>query len=336
MSLPKQSVREADLVSLSAYLHALEAKMLTGEKLARMIDAPRFDEAARMAAECGYPDVSALDVFGIERALSAHRLAVYDDLARTEAAVPILDMFRVKYDYHNVKTLVKSMGANEDATRILSECGRVPSRLLTEAFISGERSDIPQDLRDAFHDGVSILSRTSNPQLSDISADRLYFAETLRLAEDTGNAALIAYARLLIDAANLRTFVRAKRTARPDGFLSGAIFDGGNAKAADILALSPAGENAASVFTVSALAPAAALAAETIAGKTQTAFERALDNAVYAAGSDTRYVPFGAETVLSYLLALDWEITSIRTALTGKLAGIAPELLRERVREGNV
>ena len=38
----------------------------------------------------------------------------------------------------NVKVLVKSMGANVDATHILSESGRIDIPKLTEAFISGD------------------------------------------------------------------------------------------------------------------------------------------------------------------------------------------------------
>ena len=53
----KKCVREKYLY-LSAMLRAREAKMLTRDKAERMIDAPSFDEAAKMLTDCGYKDLS--------------------------------------------------------------------------------------------------------------------------------------------------------------------------------------------------------------------------------------------------------------------------------------
>jgi vacuolar-type H+-ATPase subunit C/Vma6 len=39
---------------------------------------------------------------------------------------------------------------------------------------------------------------------------------------------------------------------------------------------------------------------------------------------------------MSYLAKLEWEITALRMILTGKLTGIASEIIRERLREGYV
>ena len=55
----KKCVREKYLY-LSAMLRAREAKMLTRDKAERMIDAPSFDEAAKMLTDCGYKDMSGL------------------------------------------------------------------------------------------------------------------------------------------------------------------------------------------------------------------------------------------------------------------------------------
>ena len=42
---------------------------------------------------------------------------------------------------------------------------------------------------------------------------------------------------------------------------------------------------------------------------------------------------FGEEAVLAYLAAVETEITAVRMILTGKLAGIAPQTIRERLRD---
>ncbi|MDR2420870.1 MAG: V-type ATPase subunit [Oscillospiraceae bacterium] len=331
-----KKTNDADLAALSAVLRAREAKMLTRERAERMIEAAGFEEAAKMADELGWRDMSGLDAFGIEDALSERRAAVYAEISKTEAALPVVRMFMLKYDYHNVKTLVKSMGANEDATRILSESGRVGAKEITEAFISGERGDLPPRLRQAMSEGVGTLSRTSNPQLSDLTADRLYYTELTELAEETGDEFIRGYARLLIDGANLRTFVRSARTGRTREFLASALFDGGSTPVNDILGLEYTGEGVPAVFKAEALAPAARLARETLAGGQQMSFERECDNAARAYAESVKFVPFGAGVVLRYLLALDWEMTAVRMILAGRLAGVEPEKIRERLREAYV
>jgi len=329
-------VRDTDLLSLSAIIRYREVKLLTTDRIERMLDATRFVDAAKQLEECGYPDMSTLDVFGIEDALSKRRADLYNEFAKNEAAEQIVTLFRLKYDYHNVKTLVKSMGANNDATRILSQSGRFSAEEIAGAFISGERDSLPEKLRTAISEGVGTLARTSNPQLSDITADKLYFEELIDTANATKYDMVIDYARLLVDGANLRTFVRAARTGRPREFLDLAIFEGGNAKKADITALEYTSERLAAVFAAPQLQSAVALAPAALAGGAQTAFERECDNAATRLTTGAKLVPFGAVVVLRYLLAIDWEMTAIRMILSGHIAGVETETIRERLREAYV
>jgi V/A-type H+-transporting ATPase subunit C len=331
--LAKTKIHDTDLLTLSAIIRFRETKMLTADRIERMLEAPRFEDAAKLLEECGYPDLSGYDVFGIEDALSRRRVEIYDELSKTEAARPIVNLFRLKFDYHNVKTLVKSMGANEDATRILSESGIVGATELTDAFISGERGDLPEQLRTAISEGVGTLSRTGNPQLSDITADKLYYDELSSTAKATKNATVTGYVKLLIDGANLRTFVRSARTGKPREFLAGALFDGGNASKKEILELEYAGEGLLTVFRAPQLYEAVKLAPQALGGGTQTAFEREIDNAPTRYTASVKLAPFGAAVVLRYLLSLDWEMTAVRMILSGHISGIAAETIRERLRE---
>ncbi|MDR0446690.1 MAG: V-type ATPase subunit [Oscillospiraceae bacterium] len=336
-----KKIREEDLVTLSAVLRAREARLLTGERAERMIETGRAEDAAKLLEECGYRDMSGLGVFGIEDTLSARRAELYAELVKTEAAEPVARLFMLKYDYHNVKALVKSMGANEDATRILSESGRVGSKEITDAFISGERKDLPPTLSRAMSEGVGTLSRTSNPQLSDLTADRLYYAEMTETAEETGDELVRGYVRLVIDAANLRTFVRSVRTGRTREFLASALFEGGDVPTREITELpygteAGAGEKLPLVFRSDELRGAVEMAFEALAGAAQTAFERECDNALQLYTQPAKLISFGAPVVLRYLLAFDWEATAVRMILSGLLAGVEPVKIRERMRSAYV
>ena len=334
--MPKMKLRDTDFLYMTSMLRAREAKMLSPERMNRMLDAESFEDAAKMAEECSYHDMSDMDVFHVDRALSSHRAAVFRELAADEHARPIVDFFRMKYDYHNVKVLVKSMGANTDATHILSDSGRIDATKLTEAFISGDRGDLPAAVRTAIHDGVSMLSRTKNPQLSDVAIDIAYFGELSSLSKALGSEFIAGYIRLLTDSANLRTFVRSHRTRRSADFLRASLIPGGNAGVPAILNLPASGEGLSGVFKAPGLETAVSLAPAALAGGPQTQFERACDGAYVLYLMQKRFVAFGPTVVLTYLAKLEWEITTLRMILTGKLSGIAPEIIRERLRDGYV
>lgn len=334
--MPNTKLRDTDFLYVTALLRAREAKMLSPERISRMLETESFEDAAKMAEECAYPDMSDMDVFEVDRALSAHRTDVFRELTADERTRLIVDLFRMKYDYHNIKVLVKSMGANTDASHILSESGRIDAKKLTEAFISGERGDLPAAVQAAIHDGVSMLSRTKDPQLSDITIDKIYFDELLSHSKELGRDFIAGYIRLLTDSANLRTFVRSQRTRRSADFLRAALIPGGNADMQAVLNLPASGEGLSDVFKTSELESAVSLVPAALTGGGQTQFERACDNAPMLYLMQKRYVAFGPTVVLTYLTRLEWEITTIRMILTGKLAGIAPEIIRERLRDSYV
>ena len=57
------------------------------------------------------------------------------------------------------------------------------------------------------------------------------------------------------------------------------------------------------------------------------------DHAVLRAAGAARRVPFGVEVALGYLAAKEAEWTAVRTVLSGRMAGVPAEALRERLRE---
>ena len=49
-----------------------------------------------------------------------------------------------------------------------------------------------------------------------------------------------------------------------------------------------------------------------------------------------RLIPFGEQSVIGYLYARESEFTAIRTILSGRMAGLDSDTIRERLREAYV
>ena len=328
----KKCVREKYLY-LSAMLRAREAKMLTREKAERMIDTASFDEAAKMLADCGYEDYSGMNAKQVDNALAERRAEIFAELARMSPNPETVEVFRMKYDYHNAKTLIKAEAAALEREDLLSSSGRVPVQTLIKSFTEEKFTGVPPVLADAIVQAKSVLARTANPQLADFALDKAYFTELLKAARELDSDFLTGYARILIDSANLRSAVRTMRMGKDLDFLKLALVPGGGIDAGRIAASSSSGETLEALFTNTLLAEAAALGAEAAKGGRMTDFELACDNAVTAYLTRARLVAFGEAPVIAYLAAVEGEITAVRMILTGFLAGIAPDTIRERLRE---
>ena len=329
-------IKDTEYLSISAALRARETHLLNRERMERMVDARSGEESAKVLAECGYPELPALTSRALDEMLSQARAGLYREL---KGAVPdpgLVEVFQMKYDYHNAKVLVKAAALGIDAGRLLMEGGRWNAAQIKDAFQRDSLRDFADPFRQAVAQAREVLSAGSDPQLADFILDRACYAEMAAAADTADSEFLRGYVRLLVDAANLRSAVRAARMGKDSAFLSQALLPGGNVEVHALL--SGKGSDLAALFRGGLLGEAAAAgAALTAPGSGElTAFERLCDNAVTAYLAQARRIPFGEQTVIGYLYAKESEFTAIRTILSGRMAGLEGDTIRERLRESYV
>ena len=334
--MSKKKTTDRDYLFLTAMLRARENSMLNGERAERLLDAASFAEAARSLTELGFEDMSQMDSAGVEKSLSARRSSMMHELDRMVPDKALLDIFRLKYDYHNAKVLVKAQAANVDGIRLLSDAGTIDPGRLMNAFNNAEWSSIPEPLSGAIQEAVSIISRTENPQTADFALDRAYFSQLYSLAEEAGDDFLIRYVRALIDSANLRSAVRTLRMGRDAKFLLTALIPGGSVGVNTIAEHFSESDGLNAIFSSSAVSRAASMAQDAVSGGALMAFERQCDDDITATVSAVRTQSFGAGCVAAYIYAFESELTNLRMILTGKLSGLSSAVIKERLRKSYV
>jgi len=326
------AINKEDYLYISSLLRAREPRMLSRDKAERMLDAPNFEDAAKMLTDSGYEDMSQMSVKQIETALSDRRAAVFHELETLVPNTAALDLFRLKYDYHNAKVLVKSEAMHRNDASLLSSSGRVATETVQKRFQEDRLRDLPGELGSAAEEARNLLARSANPQLSDFLLDKAYFREMNALADELDSDFARGYVALLADSTNLRSAVRILRMGKDIGYLQEALVSGGSVSE-ERLTQGISGEGLASVFAGTALSKAAQLGAEAVSGGTLTAFELACDNAVADYLSNAKLCSFGEESVIAYLAGTENELTAVRMILTGRLAGVPSDTIRERLRD---
>ncbi len=332
-----KGIRDTDYLGISARIRAMENSLLTRDRMEQLLEARTEEDAAKLLTECGYPPLDPRHPEEMDASLSQVRQETFRDLADSAPDPRYIDFFRLKYDYHNVKALLKGAALGTDPNHMLTELGRIPSLDLAEAVSREDWDSLPGKLGVAAAEAKEVLDTTRDPQLADIVLDRWCYADLAETAEETRSPFLAGYVRVQVDAANLRALVRTLRMGKNADFLKGVLLDGGEVDPDGILAVSAAhGGGLAELYAPTALARAAESGAEAAKGGAVTEFEKLCDDAVSAYLDQARFVPFGDAPLVGYLAARETEYANLRILLLGRAAGLSADVIRSRLRSGAV
>ena len=130
-----KKIKDTEYLYLSTKIRAMESRLLDRERMDRMLEAATVEDAAKVLVECGYPELSVVNVDTVDEILAQAREEVFAELSGLAPNEAMLDVFKVKYDYHNAKALLKSEALRLDPGRLLVDTGRVPPKVLEEAEI---------------------------------------------------------------------------------------------------------------------------------------------------------------------------------------------------------
>lgn len=322
---------DTDYVYLSTLLKALEKNMFSKEDLTRLVAVRTNEDAVKLLNEKGWGSFDANDSAALEQEISHQRKALFDLIYRYVPDAGVVDLFRLKYDYHNLKALIKATAQGLDGKHLLSDAGTINPNTLVGMYNDKDFNRMHPIMAAAVQEAADLLARTGDPQLSDLLLDSALAAQMLNLAEATGSEFLVGYVRLWIDLGNLRVLTRAALSKKGFDYLQRAIFPGGNVACAQVREITP--ELLRSLFGFGALTTAAETAAEALSGGAAlAALDMACDNVLIEYIRASRLIPFGEATVISHLLAFESQLVAVRTVMSGRTSGLSEERITERLR----
>jgi len=331
--LAKNRIKDTDYLYASSRIKALETNLLTKDRLQRMCEARTMEEALKVLSESDWPDIPAPTLAAVEEILALRRKEAFTLVRSLAPDKHLPDVFLIKYDYHNIKTILRSEVTGEGPEPLLIDAGIISPKQMLFMLRESSFSGLSKNMVEAIEEGRDVLSRTQDPQLLDFVLDKAMFTDMLELAKKFGSDFLLGYVKLMIDSVNLRTVVRLRRMNKGYDVLRFALVPGGNVDISRFLGeITP--ELIENTFATSPLAEAAQAGVKALKGEGKLAeMDLACDNALIKYLKGAKYVAFGAEPLIGYLAALEAEITAVRTIMAGRLAELSPEKIIERLRE---
>lgn len=315
-------IKDTEYAYSVAKVRAVETRLLDRVKLQRMAEAADVEEAVKILKESGYEGDDP------EIMLSRELEKTYAFLRDISPSKEAFDIFLVKNDYHNIKVLLKAEFLGKDFDFLLTESGRYPARLMKNVIENRSMKQLPQMMQEAVEQAVALFEKTGDPQLCDLELDRAAYREMQEMAQETGSAYVQDIVATMADLINIRILARVRRMGKGVDFLLRALADGGKLKKTELVR-----DAQAKLSELLKGTPYESLAEHE---SDIAELEKQADNFLIGYIKKAKYITFGIEPLVAYLIAKENEIKLARIVLTGKKNNLPADVIKERLRESYV
>ena len=315
-------------------IRVLEKRLLTKNRIERMIESETCEEVLKLLSETEYSqDMTDIrNSRDYEKILKRETERVFSLVRNMSKNKEVVDILSLKYDYHNLKVLIKSKVFEKDNTNLLMNAGTID---ITKFKTKSETQslDLPEEILEA----IAEIKKEENltPQKIDIIVEKYYFKNLVNLSKKIDVKVITDYVKGLIDFQNIITLFRVQKQNRDAKFLDSVIFEGGTISKDKIVAsLNDSSETILNKFKKEKLGPYLVKGVEVFnETKRLSEFEKISDNYLMELNKESKYIVFGPEPLFTYLVAKEREINAIRLIMVSKINNISSEKIRDRLRD---
>ncbi|MBU5484890.1 V-type ATP synthase subunit C [Clostridium sp. MSJ-11] len=318
-------------------IRVLETKLLDKAKLDRMIDSSSAEDALKILGETEYSNYMSniKRPEDYEELLSGELIRLYQLMYSLSPVKELIDIMSIKYDYHNLKVMIKGKILNKDLSNLLIPVGLINLNKLKQAF----DNENFKELTDYMIQGIEKVNKSfeedKDPQKIDIVLDSFMYKEMLYRANEIGDKFLSDYFKVIIDLTNIKTLLRVKKQNKGRRFMEEVLIEGGTILKKDLISYENESiDGIANKLSYTPYEKILRLGLENYGTNgNMSYFEKLTDNYIMDYIKKAKYVSFGIEPLLGYIMAKESEIKTVRIIMVGKLNNVAPEVIRERLRD---
>lgn len=199
-----------------ARLRVLEKRLLNKLKFERMIDGSSPMEALRILQETEYNafmgNIKSSDDYDI--LLKEELKRVYNLMDEISPDKSIVDIMRIKYDYHNLKVLLKARLLKKNLDYLMMDVGTIATENMKLMINTEDYKSLPAKMKDAFLEAEKAFKTYDDPQKIDIIIDKYMYEDLSLKSENMEYDFIKNYFKSNIDFINMRTYVRLKKQAQ--------------------------------------------------------------------------------------------------------------------------
>ena len=325
-----------------ARIRAMEHLLLDAGLYQRMLDVPDLSAVLKVLGETGYSrgfsGTEAAERY--DAALEAELLATYEDLETFVPDRELINIFRIPYDFHNVKVLLKSnfnaKSGGKKRWDLMTRLGSIPVDDLTVRMESEEFALLPYGLAHLIPLCLSQWEQTRDLVEIERILDRGLFEAIYEEAAKLNEPGILAWVQARIDSENIRNLLRLRRfEVEPSKALSFLHTKGTIAPDFLLQLMQEPFESWTRILSFSDVGQALSkVEDEGDFDSLIVSLERTLDDYCREVLVKARYSSNAPENVLAYLWGKETEVKNIRTILVSKGMSSGKDDVRRLMRHG--
>lgn len=328
-------------------IRALEQLLLNHNEVERMMLAKSAEDAFSILDELDYANNKAnqdASIQDFQLVLDSGILETKELLDRITPDHEILNILWYKYDFHNIKTLIKAKYAEkseEEVLPLLSNLGAIPVESLVQFILKKQHHtslrinpEAEIKLRESIFATYKSFEKSKDPMVIDTYLDKVLLEFIYGIAQKSRSQFLVQYLEKFVDLYNIKLFFRTKAADKDFSKFEIAFSDLGTISFAKY-------QNAYKQSLADFLEVLKGTPYLKIAETALTHFqeehsfimlEKEIENYLTDHIKEAKLVPFGPEPLLAYFLAKENNSLIIRMILIHKINQIDPEEIRKRLR----
>lgn len=330
-------MQDIDYKGINTLLRTYELQLLTEADYDRMLKAPSLKEALDVLKGTGY-QFDAKEVLvdkAFDTFLMRNLSEMYAELFMATPDVEVVELFSLRYTYHNLKVLLKQRFSGENLEHLLIPIGKYSLASLKKLVETGEGDDEDPILISGVQESIRAFDEEHRLEAATVFMDTYYFKHLRAISDRSHNSSITRITDDMVDLYNLSTIVRSLKQKKPRGFLYTVLSSSGTIPKQDLI--EEARNGSASVVRKFYMGKAYSSRLSDLISDSSNEIDalqldKLMDVLTYEQVAEGLYRPFGPLPLLGYLFAKEKEVTNIRLILVGKDNQISEGILRERMR----
>lgn len=329
-------MERTDFASIVPMVKVWETKLLNKSFYEKLMDLSSFEEAIVSLQETSYGEYNLDDNF--ELSLESSYKDVCEMLYKNLKHKEVIKFIRLKNDYNNIKTLVKSKILNKDFSCILAENGTVDLEQFKISFKNDNYSDFDSIMSECIKEAISSYEHHKDVQKIDIIVDKYFYSHMNSIVKSMNSKFMTEYMEMVIDLTNLKTVLRVKKLNKDKTFLKEVLLDNGKLSLGIFFEiLSSNIEDIPNRFARTSYNKVVSdSVSEYLNTNSLSALEKNIDNFIMQYVRNAKFISLGVEPVFAYLYAREAEMKNLRIVLAGKHNNVDKNIIKERLRDNYV
>jgi len=327
-------------------IRKLERGLLTKDILDRMIKSNDIISTLKILAESDLNDYSFdfNNPSDFENSLNKELLRMYDiikGISQVSTFNFLYFTFASKYDFHNIKVLIKLKYLKKDfIDELISPISTINVEKLNSAINDEKYDDIPDSFEFLIKKTLSEYNKFKDPEIIDFVLDKERYTMILNKIREVEiieeeELFLKRFIKINIDLNNIINCIRSKIRGEKKAFTKMFLISDGDFKTKNLIEIydSPLSSWFEKLIYTDYKNIIELGINHFQKKKSLMELEKLKDNYILNFSKIGKYITFGIEPLVGFITAKENDIKNIRIILSGKLNNLPPNKIQERVRD---